>query len=533
METKENVIEIVDKNKNFSNEVKPEEKEPEVDIEAKSLELQKEINSEENKINEAEESQEESEDNASKNGENEIDKPNLEQEDSLSDSKKTAWEKYHNIDWSKISPKKVMQINAEVMLENKRLMQEKIQYQNELAEYAKKNVAITKVREELDKTLDYIASKLFCCSSLMMKINNGEKLSPVEKADEIVKNVTQNETKILEENAQYIKKLKDNKVVLDNLREQLYQLTIDANKKSAKENDQAFSPEDIRKMINLTPKSPDIIIKAIPLDTAKETFNEKVASAVVEAIGKKGISEFPEICDYCVTKGINDTKVEDAIYTLEKEKIVITELIKPFNRNRGVRLVKLTDDLGKKLYLEKYKEEPVEPEMDKIRRENDNYEHGYSIKDCYLQLLSFGYKEEDLSMERKKNTITVSGSVTWVPDIVAKNPVSPSQTEYYEVETGKCNQKALEYKLDKAVLVTKKLKIIVGNKMVADEYLEYVKNWYNSKKIAPAITVVIASFQEFKTKDKTRFRSYPKIQKEDINITNEVLKDIQKEKNKK
>ena len=69
--------------------------------------------------------------------------------------------------------------------------------------------------------------------------------------------------------------------------------------------------------------------------------------------------------------------------------------------------------------------------------------------------------------------------------------------------------------------------------MVADEYLEYVKNWYNSKKIAPAITVVIASFQEFKTKDKTRFRSYPKIQKEDINITNEVLKDIQKEKNKK
>ena len=72
----------------------------------------------------------------------------------------------------KVDVKKVMGLLAEVMLENKRLVQEKIQYQNELEEYSKKNADAVKHRDEIDKALDYIASKLFCCQPLMLEINN-------------------------------------------------------------------------------------------------------------------------------------------------------------------------------------------------------------------------------------------------------------------------------------------------------------------------------------------------------------------------
>ena len=528
-------MQIEDKNKDFSNEVeKKEVVEDSRDISKEAEEVKAIAESMLEEIDNAEQEQKESEEAFNKNGQDAIARPNLEEKDTEGDRSKAIYEKYRSINWNRVDVKKVMGLLAEVMLENKRLVQEKIQYQNELEEYSKKNADAVKHRDEIDKALDYIASKLFCCQPLMLEINNGVKYKTMEKADKIIKYIIQNENLLLSQKKQYVEKVKKDKVILENLRKQLYDLTLEASEKKETVDDsgQAYSEKDIKKMINLTPQSPDIIIKAIPLDKAKETFNEKICSAIVEAVGKHGISEFPEICDFCVTKGINDSKVEDAIYDLEKEKIIVSEMIKPFNRNRGVRLIKLTEDLGEKLYFDKYKEKPVEPEMEKIRRENDNYEHGYSIKDVVLQLKAFGYKDEDISMDRKKNTMTISGSITWIPDVVAKNPVS-HQIEYYEVETGKTNPKDFVYKLDKAVQATNKVKVIVGNKMVADNYLEHVKNWFNSKKTQPALNVVISSFQEFKNKDKTNFRCYPKVQKEDVNITNEVLKEIQKSKTNK
>lgn len=442
------------------------------------------------------------------------------------DSKQNAYERYKNIEWSRLSPKHVMQVLAEVMLENKRLVQESIQNKNYINELEKNNFSVTKAKKELDGILDSIAGQLYCCRNVLQRVNDGEKISLNEKADLIVKYVSESETNHLNREQMYVEKIKDYKKILTDLQKQIYDLTVKHNTEVEK-NDQRYDENDIEKMINLTPKSEEFILTATPLSKAKSLADEPLAEAILEAIGKHGISEFPEIASFCASNyAFNDQKVEEMIYDLEKEKVIQTTLIKPFNRSRGVRLVAITDEIGLKVYKDKFNVEPIESEMAKIRRENDNYEHGYCIKDTFKQLLANGYSENDTSMDRNKNTITVSGKVTWTPDIIAKNPIS-KKIEYYEVETGKCNQQALEYKLDKAVLVTDKLKIIVPNKVIADSYLEYVKNWYNSKKIAPAITVVILSFQEFKTKDKSNIRAYPKINKEDVNVSNEIFKEIQ------
>ena len=512
---------IIDKNKDFPNTIIKED------------ELSKELNEVSEVIEENVEALEEMENEHESAIENSLkndttptsritENPAFDNEINL---KQNAYERYKNIDWARLSPKAVMQVLAEVMLENKRLIQESIQNKNYISELEKSNFSVAKAKKELDGILDSIAGQLYCCRTVLQRVNDGEKISLNEKADLIVKYVSESETNHLNREQTYISKIKDYKKILTDLQNQIYDLTAKQNTEISK-NEQKYDESDIEKMINLTPKSEEFILTATPLSKAKSLADEPLAEAILEAIGKHGISEFPEIASFCASNyGFNDQKVEEMIFDLEKQNIIQTTLIKPFNRSRGVRLVAIADAVGLKVYKDKFGVEPIESEMAKIRRENDNYEHGYCIKDVYKQLLATGYSEMDTSMERAKNTITISGNVTWVPDIIAKNPVS-KKIEYYEIETGKCNQKDLEYKLDKAVLVTDKVKIIVPNKVIADSYLEYVKNWYNSKKTSPAITIVILSFQEFKTKDKNSIRAYPKISKEDVNVSNEIFNEI-------
>lgn len=449
---------------------------------------------------------------------------------------KTAYDKYKNIDWSKLSPKKVMEIATEALLENRRLTQEAMQNETIIKELESSNKTVVETRKQMNGYLDYIAGKLFSCSSIIQRLNAGEKISLAEKADLIIKCVTAKESELLNQNERLVQKIKESKIILNNLKTQLLDMqqnpitnkTIKVSE-TISDDGQNFSANELNNMINLTPKSDEIVFTATPISKVKKTCDNDVAQAILEAVGSKGISESPEIFAFCVEKGINDQKANDMIYTLIQEKVLSEYMAHPFNRNRGVRLVELTADIGVKIYKDYFKKEPVKSEMSIIRAENDNYDHGYSIKDTVLQLKAFGYKDEDVSMNRKKNTITLSGSVTYVPDIIAKHPIT-KETEYYEIETGKSNLKDLEYKLSKAVLVTKKLKIIVPNKVVASEYLEYVSNWYNKSKTAPAITFVIQTFQEFKTRDKANTRYYPKILKEDVNVGEELLNEIKAKK---
>ena len=162
--------------------------------------------------------------------------------------------------------------------------------------------------------------------------------------------------------------------------------------------------------------------------------------------------------------------------------------------------------------------------MQIIRAENDNYEHGYNIKEtCDVLRKNYGY--EDVSMDRKTNTITVSNQNTWIPDIIAINPISKKK-EYFEVEMGTHNTANFNFKLDKALLVTNELKIIAPNKIKADEILGKVRAWYNSKKNNPSIVVKVYTFVEFKRKEESRI--FPPIL-EEKDILSDVVQ-IQKDK---
>lgn len=455
-----------------------------------------------------------------------IDNTDLEKEKEVVEET-PAYIRYKNIDWRKISPQKILFVNSEIMLENKRLIQEKMQIKLYADELEKQNLTVNSLKRELNKILDDIAGQLFSCSELLTRINDGEKLSIRQKADAIVKSVLKSEKDLMEENKELYEKTKEYKIVLNNLQQQVYELTVEKQSEYASES-QRYTEEDIKEMINITPTSQDIIITATPLSKINDSVRkDDVAIAILEVIGKQGLSEFPEILKVLIEKGVNDNKVEESVQSLISDKVITSENCKPFNRSSGVRLLELTKDIGVKVYKELFTSEPVESEMSMIIKENDNTYHGYSIKDVYLQLLARGYKKEDVSMRRKANTITISNGVTWIPDVIAKHPIS-NVTEYYEVETGKCNQKDFYYKLDKACLVTNKLRIIVPNKGVADDYFENIKSWYASKQIKPAMTSIVYTFKEFKDKQKEKARCYPKPQKEDINVSNEIFNEIKK-----
>ena len=254
-------------------------------------------------------------------------------------------------------------------------------------------------------------------------------------------------------------------------------------------------------------------------------FNEKDSLAVIKAVGIKGMSEFPEISRYVKeVDGVSENRLETVVNNLEKEDIVEVERITTFQRNTGLRLIKLKDEIGYKLFKETFKREPVKSEMQIIRAENDNYEHGYNIKEtCDVLRKNYGY--EDVSMDRKTNTITVSNQNTWIPDIIAINPISKKK-EYFEVEMGTHNTANFNFKLDKALLVTNELKIIAPNKIKADEILGKVRAWYNSKKNNPSIVVKVYTFVEFKRKEESRI--FPPIL-EEKDILSDVVQ-IQKDK---
>ena len=106
--------------------------------------------------------------------------------------------------------------------------------------------------------------------------------------------------------------------------------------------------------------------------------------------------------------------------------------------NTGVRwftVLNLTDT-GRRLYMDKFLEKPVENEYQRIVREHGNAEHGYIIKDV-AQILEDTGRYRSVSMSRRGNTITLPNNRVCIPDIVC---CQSNSIEYYEVECGNPHQ---------------------------------------------------------------------------------------------
>ena len=439
-----------------------------------------------------------------------------------------SFEKYKNIDWRRISQEKVFAVMADVMLENKRLSQEIDRLNQEIeATYNRSSEQKDKSKENLEKLAQRIAPSLIC------EINLGKDFSVIEMIEYIVKDVLTTKRKYMEKVVELTEKVKSQKEVLDELQTQYYNLLEKQNNMPVASNNEpqnnetpkSFTEADFKKLTieNLPDEEPKtsqkIILKAYPLERARNLFNQEDSRTVCRIIGEEGISEFPALLQRVRKEGISNNRLETVVSNLEREGIV--EIIKAvtFERNAGLRLVKLKDDIGVMLFKEVFKKEPVKPEMQVIREENDNYNHGYSIKDT-LNILKANYGYEDISMSRNKNTITVANRTTWIPDIIAINPLTKKK-EYFEVEMATSNDQSFAYKLDKALLVASELTIITDNKAHADKILGQVRNWYNAKKTKPTMVIKIFTYVEFKRKEEVG-RFFPKVLEEKPEIS-EIL----------
>lgn len=418
-----------------------------------------------------------------------------------------TYEKYKNIDWRKVSQERVFRVMAEVMLENKRLNQDLDRLTTELEQNYVQNKGKDKSREVLENIAQRIAP------GVINEINKGKKFSIIELQDYIVKEVLENKSGYMNRVIELSERVKSHKELFDELQKEYYALLETQNKQTIQDNNgetPTFTEADFKNLtanipVNKTDREPKVVMKVISLEKAKNLFMQEDSLIIAKVLGEEGISEFPIIQQRVKREGISDNRFETIISNFEKEEII--ELVKTttFQRNTGLRLIKLKEDVGVRLYKEVFKKAPIKPEMQIIREENDNYEHGYSIKDT-LNVLKENYGYEQVSMSRKTNTITVADRTTWVPDIIGINPISKKK-EYFEIEMGTHNDENFNYKLDKALLVTSELKIITTNKITADRIMSKVKTWYNQKKSSPNMVVKVYTFVEFKRKEEGRF--YP------------------------
>lgn len=435
-----------------------------------------------------------------------------------------VYSKYKDVKWERVSKEKVFEVMADIMNENKRLVQENNRLQSEVEHsYNSK----TSSGPSAKKILEEIAQRI--APDLIKEINTGKSFSEIEMQEYIIHYVLDEKQRHLNKILAQVEKEKMQKELLSELQQQVCDILEKKNQEEAeKEELKPFTEKDFDKIVENNEsddRKSNIILKAIPLEKARIVFNDKASLAVVKAVGLKGLSEFPEISKFVKeTEGVSENRLETVVNNLEKEDIVEVVRINTFQRNTGLRLIKLRDEIGYKLFRETFKKDPVKSEMQIIRAENDNYEHGYNIKEtCEVLRKNYGY--EDVSMDRKNNTITVSNLNTWIPDIIAINPISKKK-EYFEVEMGTHNAANFNFKLDKALLITNELKIITPNKMKADELMGKVRTWYNSKKNHPNIIIKVYTYVEFKRKEESRM--YPTVL-EEKNILDEV-KELERDK---
>ena len=468
-----------------------------------------------------------------------------ENNDYSSNQEERAYKKYENIDWKRVSQEKVFAVMAEIMLENKRIYQECDRLNREIEQ----NYSSKKTQDNSKVILEEIAQKI--APLLAKRINSGEDISAVEMKECINYEVLQEKSRLIKKVQELTERVKSYKELNDEFQAQYYDLVeqmnklkeennkkpVDAKANTTEEEQKTYTIDELNKdiMANLPEEKPvreqKAIMKIIPIEKARELFNTEECLAIAKVLGSEGISEFPLIQKKVRQDGISESRFETLITNMEKENIVEVIKVTTFQRNTGLRLIKLKEEVGYMLYKEAFGKNPVEPEMEIIRKENDNYEHGYSIKDT-LNVLKENYGFEEISMSRKENTISISkdNMKTWIPDIIGINPVT-TKKEYFEVELGNHNEENFNYKLDKALYVTSELKIITSNKIQADRILGKVKAWYNQKKTYPNILIRVYTFVEFKRKENGKF--YPeKIENKDKLLEETVSKNTENKTDK-
>lgn len=198
---------------------------------------------------------------------------------------------------------------------------------------------------------------------------------------------------------------------------------------------------------------------------------------VIYAMGAFGVSTREDITDKIAnvfTIRISPSEFTNFIPTLEVMGILVTHSI-PSARSSNFHAYELTRK-GLKWYSYLFDDELMPSEVLRMKKDHDNVEHGYFIKETKKVLQEIGY--HNVTMDRLKNTIPL-GDRQWIPDIVCESPAG--QKIYIEVEHGNHTQNDMDDKINKSTYVTKELYFIVKDNEAQKVISEQISRWYFSE----------------------------------------------------
>lgn len=239
--------------------------------------------------------------------------------------------------------------------------------------------------------------------------------------------------------------------------------------------------------------------------------NEKVSDVVSNlnnpekmilfVIGTKGLSEKSDIMNMMQElkkeedpmfvkiigkESFSESRLNNVLNTLEKYKFLKKEIISGAGLDRQFSIYLLTE-MGKKVFYCLFSnEEIVECEADKIKREHDNYLHGYGIK-LVADILKQQEGVVDVDYFTRRNPVTLENGEKYIPDIIvtykyydhAKNKYFKKKL-YIEYELGTHSDSSFFSKLSKMQRCTNELYFVCGNDEISNRVNQKIKKWINN-----------------------------------------------------
>lgn len=229
-----------------------------------------------------------------------------------------------------------------------------------------------------------------------------------------------------------------------------------------------------------------------------------VAWSILLGIGKLGLSEAKDLKQYVLKESVNEAAFNTALTQLRTMKIIDEEKL-----NTGWRwfYVYELSDIGKRIYLEKFKENPIDCEKQVLQKEHTSALHGYCIKDtAWLLKEIWGYTE--VSYDRAKNEIKLPASnEVYIPDVIARRVEKDGSVtvDYFEVELGHHTQQDFDAKCDKMRRLTRSFYFVapdanVLNRVLAKQLGTWVLN-KGGKEHLKGITVYLTTLTKLKERE--------------------------------
>lgn len=216
------------------------------------------------------------------------------------------------------------------------------------------------------------------------------------------------------------------------------------------------------------------------MDEITKKFS-KMDLRTLEIIVSKGISEEKD-----AKRIVVDTMIEEDFKCVSEDtvwrsinKLITANVFRVKRINTGVRIFNLLilTEIGRMIYMKKYRKAIPKFEHEVILRDHGSYLHGYMIKDVKEILWKTG-RYDTVTIGRSENYIPLSDGRACIPDVIGVRGVN---RDYFEVECGNHNQRDFDEKCNKLKSITKSIIIVTQNRDTATKALRpQVESWIRS-----------------------------------------------------